>query len=50
MHKGVAFFGLIIVLGFAFVRWGCGHALGIRGIGDLAGLPLLAALLTTTAR
>ncbi len=53
VYKGVVFFGLIIVLGFAFVRWGFDRAQrrwgvrwGIRGIGDVAGLPLVAALFT----
>lgn len=51
VYKGIVFFGIIIVLAFAFVRWGFGWAerrwgerWGLRGIGDVAGLPLLAAL------
>ena len=51
VYKGIVFFGIIIVLAFAFVRWGFGWAerrwgerWQLRGIGDVAGLPLLAAL------
>ena len=51
VYKGIVFFGIIIVFAFAFVRWGFGWAerrwgerWGLRGIGDVAGLPLLAAL------
>jgi STE24 endopeptidase len=47
----VIYFSVIIVLGFAFVRWAfeklCarwGERWGIRGVGDVAGLPLLAAI------
>ncbi|WP_449429546.1 M48 family metallopeptidase [Rhodanobacter umsongensis] len=50
-YKGLVFFGIIIVFGFAFVYWGFGWAerrwgarWGIRGVGDVAGLPLLAVL------
>ena len=52
VYKGIVFFGIIIVLAFAFVRWGFGWAerrwgerWGLRGVGDVAGLPLLAAML-----
>ncbi len=52
VYKGIVFFGIIIVLAFAFVRFGFGWAMrrwgarwGLRGVGDAAGLPLLAALL-----
>ena len=52
VYKGIVFFGIIIVLAFAFLRWGFGWAerrwgerWGLRGVGDVAGLPLLAALL-----
>jgi STE24 endopeptidase len=52
VYTGIVFFGIIIVLAFAFVRWGFDRALRrwgerwqLRGIGDVAGLPLLAALL-----
>ena len=51
VYKGIVFFGIIIVLAFAFVRWGFGWAerrwgerWQLRGVGDVAGLPLLAAL------
>lgn len=51
VYKGVVFFGIIIVLGFAFVRWGFawaerrwGERWQLRGVGDVAGLPLIAAL------
>ncbi|HWU77574.1 MAG TPA: M48 family metallopeptidase [Rhodanobacter sp.] len=51
VYKGIVFFGIIIVLGFAFVRWGFGWAerrwggrWGLRGVGDVAGLPLIAVL------
>ncbi len=51
VYKGIVFFGIVIVLAFAFVRWGFGWAerrwgerWQLRGIGDVAGLPLLAAL------
>ena len=46
--KGLTSFGIVIVVGFAFLawsfdrvrkRWGTGW--GLRGIGDVAGLPLL---------
>jgi len=45
--KGVAFFGVLIVVALLFVRWGFARALrrwpntGIEGIADVAGLPLL---------
>ncbi len=45
--------GVVIVLGFAFVSWGFGRMVarrgerwGVRGISDLAGLPLFAAVLS----
>lgn len=51
VYKGLVFFAIVIVLGFAFVYWGFGRAerrWGARwnlcGAGDVAGLPLLAAL------
>ena len=53
VYKGIVFFGIIIVLAFAFVRWGFswaerrwGERWRLRGVGDVAGLPLLAAVLT----
>src|SRR5690349_20337672 len=49
--KGITFIGVIIVAGFAFVRWGFDKVTGgmaagwgIRGVADVAGLPLLLAL------
>ncbi len=46
-------FGLVIVLGFAFLRWSFpwvaqrwGQRWGLRGIGDVAGLPLAVLLLS----
>jgi len=51
-YKGVLSFAVLIVLGFAFVRWGFakvlhrfGAAWGVRGVDDVAGLPLLALLI-----
>jgi STE24 endopeptidase len=53
VYKGVFEFGVVYFLGFAFLRWSFeamvrrhGTRWGIRGIADLAGLPLLAALLS----
>lgn len=54
-HRGryIVYFGLIFVVGFAFLKWGFDKALArwgerwqIRDVGDTAGLPLLAALLS----
>lgn len=51
VYKGVVYFGVIIVVGFAFVQWAFGklsvrwgERWRIRGVGDVAGLPLLAAI------
>jgi STE24 endopeptidase len=50
--KGIAFFSVIILLGFLFLRWGFAYSLrrwpglGIESVSDVAGLPLLALLLT----
>jgi Zn-dependent protease with chaperone function len=53
IYKGILFFGLVFACGFAFVsrgfewaraRWG--ESWGVRGPGDVAGLPLLVALLS----
>jgi STE24 endopeptidase len=51
VYKGLIFGGIVILLGFAFVAWGFGWAerrwgtrWGLRGVGDVAGLPLIAAL------
>ncbi len=53
VYKGMVFIGIIIVGGFAFVRWsfarlqaGRGAGWGIRDVTDVAGLPLLVALLS----
>ncbi|HEY0511315.1 MAG TPA: M48 family metallopeptidase, partial [Thermoanaerobaculia bacterium] len=51
VYQGVFFFGVVLVAGFAFLRWGFDRAVarwggnwGVRGVSDPAGLPLLAAL------
>jgi len=51
VFHGIVEIGLLVVLGFAFLRWSFGWVLarwggrwGIREVGDVAGLPLLAAL------
>ncbi len=48
VYKGMLFIGVIIVVGFGTLRWAfdalqarCGARWGIRGAGDVAGLPLL---------
>jgi len=53
VYKHLLFFGVVIVIGFGFLRWSfakvqtcCGERWGIRGIGDVANLPLLSALLS----
>jgi STE24 endopeptidase len=53
MAKSLLFFGLVILAGFAFMKWGfeaClrrwGSRWGVSGIGDVAGLPLLMLLLS----
>jgi STE24 endopeptidase len=45
------FFGIVLIVGFAFVRWGFDRALarwgsgwGVRDVGDVAGLPLFLVL------
>ncbi len=52
-YKGIMFFTILIVLAFAFLKWGFGKAWarwgetwGIRDIGDTAGLPLISLLLS----
>ncbi|MCI0567402.1 MAG: M48 family metallopeptidase [Acidobacteria bacterium] len=52
VYEGLLFGGVEILLGFAFVRWafqrvvtGFGSGWGIRGVADIAGLPLLSTLL-----
>ncbi len=51
VNKSILFFGVVLVIGFGFLRWGFDRAAarwggrwGIRGVTDPAGLPLLAAL------
>ena len=51
VFHGIFEFSILIVIGFAFVRWAFdrvrtrwGAGWGIRDVGDVAGLPLLAAL------
>ena len=51
-YNAVLFFGVLTFLGFAFMRWGIGWALArwgdrwhLRGVDDMAALPLLALLL-----
>lgn len=53
VSKSILFFGVVLVAGFAFLRWGFDRAAarwggkwGIRGVADPAGLPLIAALLS----
>ena len=53
VFHGIVEFGVLIVLGFAFLKWSFealrrryGTKWGIRDVGDVAGLPLLAALLS----
>ena len=52
-YEGLLFFGVLLLVGFAFLRWGYraaqrrfGERWGIGGIEDEAGLPLLAAVLS----
>jgi STE24 endopeptidase len=50
--KGIGFLSLLIVLGFLLVRWAYARAMrrwpamGVQGIADIAGLPLMALLLS----
>ncbi|MCI0659082.1 MAG: M48 family metallopeptidase [Acidobacteria bacterium] len=53
VYEGLLLGGVATLLGFAFVRWafqrvvtGFGSGWGIRGVADIAGLPLLSALLS----
>jgi STE24 endopeptidase len=53
VYKGITFIGIIIVVGFAFLRWSFdklqvryGARWGLRDVGDVAGLPLLLFLLS----
>lgn len=52
IYELIVYLGLVLAGGFAFVHWGFGRALArwggrwrVRGVGDVAGLPLLGALL-----
>jgi len=52
IYELIVYIGLVLAGGFAFVHWGFGRALArwggrwrVRGVGDVAGLPLLGALL-----
>jgi STE24 endopeptidase len=56
VYHAILFFGLVIVLGFALLRWACGWMLGrwgaawgLRGVDDVAALPLLALIVTVYA-
>ncbi|MEE8277633.1 MAG: M48 family metallopeptidase [Thermoanaerobaculia bacterium] len=51
VYESIPFFAVVIVVGFAFIRWSFDRVLarwggkwGVKGLGDVAGLPLLAAL------
>jgi len=51
MYEMIIYIGIILVLGFIFIRWAFdrvinrwGKGWSVSGIGDLAGMPLLAAL------
>ena len=51
VYESILFFGLVLLGGFAWLRWSYDRAVarwggrwGVRGIADVAGLPLLAAL------
>ena len=50
-QKMLVSFGILMVIGFAFVRWAFGRvnrpAWGIRDVSDIAGLPLMLALFST---
>ena len=53
VYKGMTFIGIIIIVGFAFLRWSFdklqvryGARWGLRDVGDVAGLPLLLFLLS----
>ena len=53
VYKGITFIGILIVAGFAFVRWSfeklrasSAARWGIRDVGDVAGMPLLLFLLS----
>ena len=51
VYESILFFAVVIVVGFAFIRWSFDRVLArwggkwrVKGLGDVAGLPLLAAL------
>ena len=51
MYETIVFFGIVLIFGFVFIRWSFewvrkrwGNRWSVSGIGDLAGMPLLAAL------
>ncbi|HSD33303.1 MAG TPA: M48 family metallopeptidase [Gemmatimonadales bacterium] len=53
VYKGILFFGVVVVMGFALLRWSVGRVLGrwgaawgLRGVDDVAALPLLGLLVT----
>jgi STE24 endopeptidase len=53
VYKGILFFGVVVVVGFALVRWAFAKVLtsrgarwGVRGVEDPAGLPLLVLLIS----
>ena len=53
VYKGLFYFGVVLVAGFAFLRFGFDRALarwgarwGVRGVADPAGLPLMAVLIS----
>ncbi len=53
VYESIAFMGVMLLAGFAFVRWTFdrvvarwGSRWGVQGIGDVAGLPVLAALIS----
>lgn len=53
VYKMLMAYGILLVAGFAFVRWGFawaqtrwGERWGVRGVGDTAGLPLFTAVFT----
>ena len=53
MYEMLIYFAIILVLGFVFIRWSFDRVLqrwgkgwSVSGLGDLAGMPLLAALFT----
>ena len=53
VYKGILFLAIVVVVGFGLLRWGAdrllvrwGAAWGLRGVDDVAALPLLALLVT----